>query len=580
MKIKLTEKQIRLIIQESIGYKYVKRYLEPNRNDEIENRLKNIFETLKTNPEYIDSNRNGDRLYFKFIESVYLIVENIIDKINKISDENYKLTPDLFKSNLIEVSYKTKLNQDKIQNFSLIKILSKFVNKIDEFNENDFNNLKIKLDKFFDISRKTDQDLITSNLYVVISKAKYDLAAMSGNRNWKSCMTIPTKENNDFNGGNCRFILKDIKQGTLIAYIIKSDDKNINNPISRMLIKPHFSKNGDVLYKPEDKIYGTYDKDILYPYLTEILTKVNENSKDGFYTKDSELYDDDLVTKIFVNKNLVKSLKQYGYNKEFITDGQIEKFLIKNSNNNNFFKILEILDNFNLEEYYLEIYDRINLYKKLNTYKTYIDKSQYSIKNLKLLKVNNFKKFEKYLLNMLDIDNFIEYFLDENLITYKDKFQTEITRFLYNNEKYLKLLIDNKDYFCGQEFKTKINLIYAITVMFNMDLTDNFLIDYFIENDCLSDYDIDETIFNLLNNFKFFNYIINKPDFTKKLKEYGYENFIKMTYNNNRKFKNHIFEKIKNKLSTEEYNEFFNKIDKVEKNYIDTDKLLHKFMNR
>ena len=113
-----------------------------------------------------------------------------------------------------------------------------------------------------------------------------------------------------------------------------------------------------------------------------------------------------------------------------------------------------------------------------------------------------------------------------------------------------------------------------------MDLTDNFLIDYFIENDCLSDYDIDETIFNLLNNYKFFNYIINKPDFTKKLKEYGYEKFIKMTYDNNRKFKNHIFEKIKNKLSTEEYKEFFNKIDKVEKNYIDTDKLLDKFKNR
>lgn len=85
---------------------------------------------------------------------------------------------------------------------------------------------------------------------VVISRHPYDIAGMSTDRNWWSCMHLGTQGINyktKDEGSNARFIQGDIKEGSVIAYLICSNDKHkngkyaIKKPFARILMKPHVS---------------------------------------------------------------------------------------------------------------------------------------------------------------------------------------------------------------------------------------------------------------------------------------------------------------------------------------------------
>lgn len=78
---------------------------------------------------------------------------------------------------------------------------------------------------------------------VVISRHPHDVAGMSTDRGWTSCMNIR-------DGFNRRYVLNDVKAGTLIAYLVKKDDTNIKKPSARVLIKP-FTE--DLSYLPKQR---------------------------------------------------------------------------------------------------------------------------------------------------------------------------------------------------------------------------------------------------------------------------------------------------------------------------------------
>lgn len=95
----------------------------------------------------------------------------------------------------------------------------------------------------------------SNNLWVVISNHAYDVAGMSANRDWTSCMNI-------FNGSNRTYVKHDIQYGTLVAYIIDKNDTNIQQPYGRVLIKPyklHTTNDTDhIVYAPEATVYSPY----------------------------------------------------------------------------------------------------------------------------------------------------------------------------------------------------------------------------------------------------------------------------------------------------------------------------------
>ena len=91
-----------------------------------------------------------------------------------------------------------------------------------------------------------------SEYIVVISRHPYDIAGMSTDRGWTSCMNLDT-------GMMRHYVPIDIKEGSVVAYVTKVNDPDLKNPTGRLLIKPFVDVLGspNVQFGIEERIYGT-----------------------------------------------------------------------------------------------------------------------------------------------------------------------------------------------------------------------------------------------------------------------------------------------------------------------------------
>ena len=88
----------------------------------------------------------------------------------------------------------------------------------------------------------------------VISRHPYDIAGMSTDRGWTSCQDL-------VGGSRCQYVPRDIKAGTLVAYMIKKDDVDIKAPVGRILLKPYINDKNQTAYAPHTETYGTVTKE-------------------------------------------------------------------------------------------------------------------------------------------------------------------------------------------------------------------------------------------------------------------------------------------------------------------------------
>lgn len=132
----------------------------------------------------------------------------------------------------------------------------------------------------------------SNNLWLVISNHAYDIAGMSTNRDWTSCMNI-------INGDNKVYVKHDIQYGTLVAYIIDKKDTNIQQPYGRILIKPyklqrqgyHGFDPAPVVYSPEVTVYSPYlGLKPIREWLKDICQEIQEG--DGIIRSLKTLYND------------------------------------------------------------------------------------------------------------------------------------------------------------------------------------------------------------------------------------------------------------------------------------------------
>jgi hypothetical protein len=118
---------------------------------------------------------------------------------------------------------------------------------------------------------------------IVISKNKYDVAGVSTDRGWSSCM--------DMDGGsNKHYLPKDIANHTLAAYLVKKGEDPDKNPLGRISIK-QFYNEGHKIWRPENGVYGAAPRG----FHSQVSSWADEKypSKEGFYQKHPELYNDD-----------------------------------------------------------------------------------------------------------------------------------------------------------------------------------------------------------------------------------------------------------------------------------------------
>lgn len=155
------------------------------------------------------------------------------------------------------------------QEFKIGKIIKEDLDLLDAF----------KKDK----TRLESQDSLNRGEYLlVLSDRATDIAYMSTRRKWTSCMA-----HNDVFPGKIPY---DIEHGSLIAYLVKKDDPKIYKPLSRILLKPYYNEDGDVIYDV-GKLQGSHDNGFINK-VKEIAAVISPQKHFSLYQIPSSVYKD------------------------------------------------------------------------------------------------------------------------------------------------------------------------------------------------------------------------------------------------------------------------------------------------
>lgn len=158
--------------------------------------------------------------------------------------------------------------------------------------------LKNNPTKLKELKKKFDQRLSTSRkenitCMICITHNPYDVAGMSTDRNWTSCMNLD-------GGAYKQTALKQVQYGGMCAYLIKEDDKEIKQPIARIAIKRFVGelKTKAFIFQAQPVIYGdkeyaaelNFDKQV--DQILEQSNKQTLNNQVFFRRKDGGSYSD------------------------------------------------------------------------------------------------------------------------------------------------------------------------------------------------------------------------------------------------------------------------------------------------
>lgn len=105
------------------------------------------------------------------------------------------------------------------------------------------------------------QNKSNSDLQIVLSRHPYDVASMSTNRGWTSCMRLPGEH--ESGGCNHHYIQQDLHHKTMVAYLTHKGDDLAERPLARIAIKRFrtdiLNDKGERhdIWRPETRVYGT-----------------------------------------------------------------------------------------------------------------------------------------------------------------------------------------------------------------------------------------------------------------------------------------------------------------------------------
>lgn len=189
------------------------------------------------------------------------------------------------------------------------------------------------------------------NLMVVISRHPYDIAGSDTDRNWTNCMTMGhtsskrvemlfnqmntlnnklsslQKEDPNYTnilkkienlkseiedrkeeGVNVKYLIHEVKEGSLISYLINKNDKNINNPLAVLNIKPYINEKNpdDFILVPSNSMYGN-GRPEFKSTVNSVLNEINGNST-GLYCINPNVYNDSDEKTIYMLSEKEKEL--------------------------------------------------------------------------------------------------------------------------------------------------------------------------------------------------------------------------------------------------------------------------------
>lgn len=123
-----------------------------------------------------------------------------------------------------------------------------------------------------------------SNFMIVFSSTPEDIAGMSTNRDWTSCMNLQ-------GGSNNKSVWCEIKNGGFVAYLCKASDKNIDKPLARIHIRRFDNNEGKSIAIPEETAYGN-EIDGFYENVLKWLESKQGKLNPGMYIRRGGSYSD------------------------------------------------------------------------------------------------------------------------------------------------------------------------------------------------------------------------------------------------------------------------------------------------
>jgi hypothetical protein len=184
-------------------------------------------------------------------------------------------------------------------------------------------------------------------LKVVISRHPYDVAGMSTDRSWTSCMNMGTKGVNypsQSDGINRRFVSNDISSGTIIAYLVSDDDRHqneklaIKRPIARLLLKPYIdTKDVNNHAYSVERVYGTPNESFVDFVRNWVDKNINKNIENKRFVLHGGLYFDGEPYKNFVGvRKEIEDLSNDFFNNLYRTPEKYFRNFIVNTSNDGF----------------------------------------------------------------------------------------------------------------------------------------------------------------------------------------------------------------------------------------------------
>jgi len=314
-------------VHEALELTVAKDYAEHIRRPETEKVINDLMAKLKQQGTFAGKeSKRGERIYFDYDNSDGEKPEKFRSPTMDGLELTLRNNGDIFKE-LFGKTYSLEGGKDyldglatdsKGQKVGIGKLFNMSIEKLKKKGDEE----SLKLVQRFEYNRRAFQEDQARNnaisrknkkTYIVISKANYDIAGMTTGRSWSSCMSLTS-------GNGQKYIHCDIKEGTLIAYLVDGDDINIQRPIARLLIKPFISTKNykDYLYVVEREEYGTA------PGFSEVVQKMFKDAqpdKSGTYKLNRKLYQDTTDTEVTITKK-VKVINKEMFDKFIEKEGE------------------------------------------------------------------------------------------------------------------------------------------------------------------------------------------------------------------------------------------------------------------
>lgn len=262
--------------------------------------------SLKTARDLRLTKRSSPAYKYKKFNDVFgsssriVIKDNVDLSLNVKPSQTYYEIKNILRKNGFNITLKDYVENKVLHNKNVYKI-GKILQKIDpEMLEN------FKKDHIRNIK--------SENYKIIISRHPYDIAGMSTDRSWSSCMEIPFPTGSS---SRCSFIKNDIRALTIIAYLVRQEDTNINKPLSRILIKSAIpikddSDNTNIMFGV-GPVYGAQSvefTDIVSEWVKTYLN-YNLNPEEDYFPNPVQYSDGLEIPGYITNKNFIFAYNEY-----------------------------------------------------------------------------------------------------------------------------------------------------------------------------------------------------------------------------------------------------------------------------